>query len=1169
MMNNNQNSTKQKTNAVYNKPLNFCQVNINGLSKHSKTALDKFSFDQQLSIIALQETKLNSTQIKDLDASPNLETFMLSKEPETYGVGLLISPSLFPQRMKNLEENGLDIVWCLVKINQLDVLVASAYCPPHNSGDLRKIIKNIKAGNKYGMDNKIKNVLVFGDFNSRSMNWGDTSTNHRGKILLEFIDNSDFMLYTPADKTFVSPNNGGSVIDLLVGRGKITEQFQSNWTDRSTELFTGAPIRGHYPVLYSLTGSPAKRENKTYQDYKNTDWKLWQNTIESELEEISARNNSETSFLEELATTLNKAILKANEKIPKKIISRHSKPFWTNNLSICSKELEKIRATARRRATPNNIRTLQEKKAEFKSLLIKEKNDWIKGKLSDINVSDTTTFWNRYKSLFGENQVNYIGNLAKDGVLYTKDGDKEHILFDEFFSGKHLEKGNFDDIFKVEIQHYYQNIVNQDPMQNQEQLDSEIGNTLKELGIKRVRHGTPDHTTEDILNTEITSGELDDAITSQKTNGKSTDGYDVNPIMLKHLGPNAKSVIKNLFNLCLKTGIWCWNNADVCFLRKADKDSYLNPGSYRPICITSYIGKLLERVLERRLRDHCLFYNILDTPQEGFCPRKSTVRYLFKLMTNLNEAKRKKLVTMLLLIDFEKAFDSVWIPGLITKLYNYGIQGSILKLLNNFLASRSVSIKINGKYGKSRKCSLIGLPQGSVLSPLLFIIYISELLSDVHVLNGQMTNVESKAYKFADDGTVSVTAKSVESCHQALQHICNNLLDWCKKWRLKINCSRNKTEIIIINGNSQAIPSTLSNIKIGDKELQYVKKSKVLGVIIDAELSFIQHTNSVLRQCWHYWYKISKNTTRLQGLNIASLSLLFKTLVVTRLMYASPVWLNKQIDCFKDLWSRAMLKISGSEYHTERNITEIMLNIPPLDIQLDINTTKFLLKCMTSEDDMIATILQIEENSRHPYFTHIQNLRKYLLWKERSEMNHARRKSAREIELIEYMQHENCHYSKENIKQYMNHRWHQKVEHRFPDYNLKKWDNLNFKELFPRHSTRAENTHVSEFIHGHSLRFANFKKSIGIQGSDICQNCNNMADSPEHQLFECTAFHCPERDQLLEILGNNIADFNWNITSHTSEKHDASEVQLFLKIVEFIVANTKEHEEHDEAENDG
>lgn len=210
---NNRNPPK---NSMEHKPLNFCQININGLSKHSKTALDKFSFDQQLSIIALQETKLNASQVKDLETTPNMESFMLPKEQDTYGVGLLISPTLFPQRMKNLEESTLDIVWCLVKINGLNVLVASVYCPPHNPSDLRKIIENIKAVNMYGTANKIKDILIFGDFNSRSMNWGDTSTNKRGRILLDFIDNSNFMLYTPADKTFVAPNNGGSVIDLLM-----------------------------------------------------------------------------------------------------------------------------------------------------------------------------------------------------------------------------------------------------------------------------------------------------------------------------------------------------------------------------------------------------------------------------------------------------------------------------------------------------------------------------------------------------------------------------------------------------------------------------------------------------------------------------------------------------------------------------------------------------------------------------------------------------------------------------------------------------------------------------------------------------------------------------------------------------------------------------------------
>ena len=97
---------------------------------------------------------------------------------------------------------------------------------------------------------------------------------------------------------------------------------------------------------------------------------------------------------------------------------------------------------------------------------------------------------------------------------------------------------------------------------------------------------------------------------------RGTDGYGLNPIMLKHLGNIAKSTIKRLFNLSLQTGHWCWEQQNVSFLRKSGKDSYLEPGSYRPISISSYIGKLLERILEHRLREHCQFFNILDTPRK-------------------------------------------------------------------------------------------------------------------------------------------------------------------------------------------------------------------------------------------------------------------------------------------------------------------------------------------------------------------------------------------------------------------------------------------------------------------------------------------------------------------------------------------------------------------------
>ena len=143
------------------------------------------------------------------------------------------------------------------------------------------------------------------------------------------------------------------------------------------------------------------------------------------------------------------------------------------------------------------------------------------------------------------------------------------------------------------------------------------------------------------------------------------------------------------------TGNWIWDTSRVSFIKKSDKETYMKPGSFRPITVSSYIGKGLERIIERRLRKFCDTFNVLDEEQEGFRPERSTNRYLYKLISSLHEAKQKRLNAILLCIDLEKAFDSVWIPALIVKLNRIGIEGPVLDLINNFLVCRKVSLIVN------------------------------------------------------------------------------------------------------------------------------------------------------------------------------------------------------------------------------------------------------------------------------------------------------------------------------------------------------------------------------------------------------------------------------------------------------------------------------------------
>ena len=160
-------------------------------------------------------------------------------------------------------------------------------------------------------------------------------------------------------------------------------------------------------------------------------------------------------------------------------------------------------------------------------------------------------------------------------------------------------------------------------------------------------------------------------------------------------------------------------------MKKDGKPNYMKAGAYRPISISSYVGKLLERILETRLREHCDIEDILDDEQEGFC--RNTTRYLYKLTVNLKEAQRRNLTSFLLCLDFQKAFDSVWLRGLVVKLHRLGIKGSILNVINSFLFNRKVKLIINKKRGSPRACGNYGVPQGSVISPLLFIIFISDM----------------------------------------------------------------------------------------------------------------------------------------------------------------------------------------------------------------------------------------------------------------------------------------------------------------------------------------------------------------------------------------------------------------------------------------------------------
>ena len=232
-----------------NGSLHICQINVSGLSNRSITAIDRFNFKFEIDILALQETLLDNSR-PHLHTFYNLDTFSVNN---SRGVSTSVAPRLVPQQISELQDTTTDALWVTVRYNSTVVMIGNVYVNHSltSTNNLSSALTNITKALQYCSKFKIKDVIIIGDFNSRHISWGDIITTDRGRQLDSFIAQQNLTCVTPNTNTFVS-HNGGSIIDLALMKGKVCRLYQSSSIDSESELFTGAPNRGHLPIIHQF-----------------------------------------------------------------------------------------------------------------------------------------------------------------------------------------------------------------------------------------------------------------------------------------------------------------------------------------------------------------------------------------------------------------------------------------------------------------------------------------------------------------------------------------------------------------------------------------------------------------------------------------------------------------------------------------------------------------------------------------------------------------------------------------------------------------------------------------------------------------------------------------------------------------------------------------------------
>lgn len=518
--------------------VNVCQLNCNGLSDHCITAIDNFVSQEKIQILALQETGYHSVDKPEFVGKSTFLNYV------SHGVGLAIDQSLLPQLVPELACTSLEVIWVLCRIDNQQVLLGSSYSPPSEKL-LKPVLDQVDKALDYCKKFNISSMLCMGDFNARSHIWGDHTANPKGKELLNFLTKDDnYFLSSPGTRTFISMNpQGSSVIDLCIAAGAVTSKLGIPRVNEAVELFSGAPVRGHFPVLNTIQVGRLKKTETRRLDFFNCDWEKWHDNLELRIRVHKEEWNEMTT--RELWESLLTSLKDTNDAcIPIKKVSSHSKPYWSSLLTTSSSKLQTCKKAYQARATPLNKANFELSKQEFAELIVKEKNAWIHRRLEGLNVAESAEFWSKYKFVFGSPRDNNIGNLMDGADLLSGDAEKEALFHRTFFGGKHLENVQFDD------EHYSDICSNLQSKLDDEQDNSEF---------------------EEKLNGKIDTIDVKMAIAKQKSNGKATDTYGIHPVMLKNIGTHGKELLATLFNKVLDSGEWVWNDSLTSLIKKINK----------------------------------------------------------------------------------------------------------------------------------------------------------------------------------------------------------------------------------------------------------------------------------------------------------------------------------------------------------------------------------------------------------------------------------------------------------------------------------------------------------------------------------------------------------------------------------------------------------------------
>lgn len=874
----------------------------------NRTELEHLILERDPDIVSLNETHLG---VNDKFTMRGYRFIRKDRNRRGGGVALLCRDTLPITDVTNPPQfNNFEHVTIKLAIHNYPIFITTLYVPP-NAPFPTPLINHLNTNHK---------SIILSDLNASNIALGDRRTNAAGRQLELILHRTDFKLIPTAPTRY--PQTVNDIHATTPDRILTTPPI----FNRVLQAEILPPLNSdHCPIELKITTpiwSPTApiTPRKSYK-YHQSDWDTFTEYFDlnlpppSEIKSLEDLENADEILLKVTCDARDKAVPRTRND---GTIRRRLPPYIIDII----KTKRRAHRLYMRDHSDDNRRLYRKLQQDVRNAIQHyEQTKWrnIINQLNSNHKDNPGRFWKLINKLKGNTFPQYP-LINQHEVIFNTEDKLEH--FHRILSRIHTVPHHPD----YNEPHY-------------NAITAQIENNPDIFNPLRIPY-EPQPLDHPII-APITTQEIEHAI--HKTRNTAAGPDSIHNILFKNYPPTALNYLANLFTASLYIGALParWKLAHILMFPKPNKDA-TDANNYRPISLTQTICKLMERIINNRLHHFIEDNDIIPDTQAGFRKGIEIPDQILKILTPIESGFERHMTSTVVTIDTTRAFDSIWHDGLRYKLHNIGLPPPLTRWLSDFIRNRTAHIKINSSLSQPFQIEG-GVPQGTVLSPILFNIYVSDIpippREGVHI--GQ----------FADDIIITATAHDIRYTNSHVNETLRNLNVWLDMWRMRINPAKSQTMILKKRRYPKKLMRDRYAIRCKNSIIPYTNHITYLGITISNKLKLHRHVINIksrITNAIKLLYNVAGNQAK-PGCRPHTTALIYKSIIRPSLLHASQLFSrvsNSQLSQLESLERRLLRKTFQLPRNTQNRTVYTISNIKPITLYIQHKNIKYTHKAI-------------------------------------------------------------------------------------------------------------------------------------------------------------------------------------------------------------------------------